>query len=72
MEILIREVFELPDDTQEELVKSLVEMRAEHLGIYEVDDEERAALARSADDVCQGPLRVRCEIGRIFAHYRGA
>jgi hypothetical protein len=72
VESLIREVSELPDDAQEELVQSLVEIRAEHLGIYHVDDDERAALARSAEDVRLGRFASDDEIERMFARYRRA
>jgi hypothetical protein len=50
VEALIRQAAELPDEAQAELVRSLVEMRMQHLGIYHLDDDERAALARSGDD----------------------
>jgi hypothetical protein len=33
VESLIRQVAELPDDAQAELVQSLVEMRSQHLGL---------------------------------------
>jgi hypothetical protein len=72
VECLIREVSELPDDAQEELVQSLVAIRAEHLGIYHVDDEERAALARSAEDVRHGRFASDDEIEGMFARYRRA
>ncbi len=45
IESLIRQVAELPDDVQAELVQSLVEMRSPFLGIYHLDEEERVALA---------------------------
>jgi hypothetical protein len=51
---LIEQITALPDDAQAELVDGLVAMRAEHLGIYHLDDDEREALARSAEDVGQG------------------
>ena len=72
VESLIKEVSELPEDAQEELVQSLVEMRAEHLGVYNVDDDERAALSRSAEDVRFGRFASDDEIERIFARYRRA
>jgi hypothetical protein len=38
VESLIRQATDLPDDAQAELVQSLVEMRAQHLGLF-VGDE---------------------------------
>jgi hypothetical protein len=72
VESLIRQAAELPAEAQAELVESLVEMRAEHLGIYNVDDEERAALARSADDVRLGRFASDESVNAMFARYRGA
>jgi hypothetical protein len=48
VESLIQQATELPEEAQAELVQLLVEMRAEHLGIYSPDDEERAGLAGGA------------------------
>ncbi len=48
VEALILQATELPEDAQAELVQLLVEMRAEHLGIYSSDDDERAGLAAGA------------------------
>jgi hypothetical protein len=48
VENLIQEAAELPEEAQVELLQSLVVMRAEHLGIYTLDDDERAAPARRA------------------------
>ena len=45
VEALIEQAAELPEEAQAELVHSLVEMRSQHLGIYHLDEEERAALA---------------------------
>jgi hypothetical protein len=72
VELLIEQVVELPDEAQEELVESLLEMRAQHLGIYHLDDEEREALARSAADVRLGRFASDAEVEQTFARYRGA
>jgi hypothetical protein len=42
LQILIRRIAALPEDAQAELLRFLVEMRGGHLGIYELDDDERA------------------------------
>ena len=60
VEALIEQVSELPDDAQAEFVDSLLEMRAEQTGIYHVDDAEREALARSAEDVRHGRFASEC------------
>jgi hypothetical protein len=72
VESLIRQAAELPGEAQAELLDSLIEMRAEDLGVYHVDDDERAALARSAEDVRLGRFASDAEIEQMFARYRGA
>jgi hypothetical protein len=47
IETLIRQIADLPEEAQVELMQSLVESRAQHLGIYNLDDDERAALSRT-------------------------
>ena len=37
---LVDQIFALPDEAQDEVVQSLLESRAEHLGVYHLDDDE--------------------------------
>jgi hypothetical protein len=50
IEALLRQITELPDEARAELVQVLIEMRAEYFGVDPHDDEERGALARTAED----------------------
>lgn len=69
VEALIQQVADLPDEAQAEVVQSLVEMRSQYLGVYQLDDEERAALARSADDERLGRFASDAEIEQLYARY---
>jgi hypothetical protein len=69
IEALIQEAAELPDEAQAELVDSLVEMRSQHLGIYRLNDEEREALARSAEDIRLGRFASDQEVDEMYARY---
>jgi len=69
VDTLIREAAELPEEAQAELLHTLVDMRAQHLGIYTLDDEEQAALARSAADDRQGRYASDTDIEQMFARY---
>ena len=69
VEALIQQAAELPDEAQAELVESLVEMRSQHLGIYHLNDEEREALARSAEDIRLGRLASDEEVDNMYARY---
>ena len=69
VEALIRETAELPEEAQAEVVQSLVEMRSQHLGIYHLDDDEREALARSAEDEGLGRFASSEEIDQTFGRH---
>ena len=69
VESLIRQAAELPDEAQAELVLSLADMRAQHLGVYHLDGEERAAMARSGEDMRLGRFASDDDIEQMFARY---
>ena len=69
VEALIQLASELPDEAQADLVESLVEMRSQHLGIYHLNDEEREALARSAEDIRLGRFASDQEVDEMYARY---
>ena len=60
----------MPDYAQAELVELLLDIRAQQSGVYQTDDDEREALARSADDVRRGRFATDVEIEATFHRYR--
>ena len=69
VEALIQQSAELPEEAQVEVVQSLIEMRAHDTGIYQFDDDEREALARSEEDVRLGRFASDDEINQMFSRY---
>jgi hypothetical protein len=69
VESLIQQTAELPEEAQVEVVQSLIEMRVQVTGIYQLDDDEREALARSAEDVRLGRFASDEEINQMFSRY---
>ena len=69
VEALINEVAELPEEAQAEVVQSLIELRSQHLGIYQLDDDDRASLGHSADDMRLGRFASDAEIEEMYARY---
>jgi hypothetical protein len=67
---LIQQTAELPEEAQAEFVQMLLEMRFQNAGVYQLDDEERAALDRSEEDVRAGRLVSEDEMQATFARYR--
>jgi hypothetical protein len=69
VESLLQQVVDLPDEAQTEFVEFLLEMRAQDLGIYQLDDDDRASLARSAEDVRLGRFASDAEVEEMYARY---
>ena len=69
VELLIRQITELPEEAQTEVVQSLIDLRAQHLGIYQLDDEEREAVLNSAEDVRGDHFAPDEEIEKMYAHF---
>ena len=69
VESLLQQVVDLPDEAQAEFVEFLLEMRAQDLGIYHLDDDDRASLARSAEDVRLGRFASDAEVEEMYARY---
>lgn len=61
-----------PKDAQEELVRSIAEIETRYTKVYHLDDDERAALKRSADDVRHGRFANDAEVDAVFDRYHRA
>jgi hypothetical protein len=70
VQLLIREVAALPEPAQVEIIESLIDMRVQHAGIYQLDEDEREALARSEEDVRLGRFASDEEIDEMYARYQ--
>jgi len=69
VEALIDHIVQLPDHAQAELVEALIDMRAQHLGIYQLDDDDHESLARSAEDIRLGRFASDEAVDRTFSGY---
>jgi hypothetical protein len=47
---LIHRIADLPDEAQDELVRTIIGMRGEDLGFYDGEGDGRTAFARSGDE----------------------
>jgi hypothetical protein len=61
-----------PQDAQEDLVRSMSEIESRYAKVYHLDDEERAALKRSAGDVQAGRFATEDEVNSVFDRYHRA
>jgi hypothetical protein len=58
-----------PKDAQDELVRSMAEIETRYSRVYKLDDEERAALKRSADDVKKGRFATAEDTNAVFGRF---
>jgi hypothetical protein len=61
-----------PKDAQDELVRSVAEIETRYTDVYHVNDEERAALNRSAEDVRKGRFATDPEVDAVFDRFHRA
>jgi hypothetical protein len=61
-----------PKEAQDELVRSVAEIETRYTGVYHVNDEERAALHRSAEDVRKGRFATDQEVDTVFSRLHRA
>lgn len=67
---LIQQTVDLPEEAQADFVQTLLEMRFQNTGVYQLNDEEREALDRSEEDVRAGRFASEEEMEATFARYR--
>jgi predicted transcriptional regulator len=70
LDILLERVATWPPEAQEELIRSLAEIEKRHLGIYRLNDQERAAVRRGLQEMREGKLASDQEVEAVFARYR--
>jgi len=58
-----------PKDAQDELVRSMTEIETRYGRVYRLDDDERAALRRSADDVKKNRFATAEETNAVFGRF---
>ena len=72
----LKEIFERaeawPKEVQDEAVETLLSIERGHVGEYELTAEDRAALARSAEDVEAGRFVPDAQVADFFERDRRA
>jgi hypothetical protein len=66
---ILQRVPKWPKEAQDELVRSVTEIETRYSDVYQVNDEERAALNRSADDVRHRRLATDEEVRTLFGRF---
>jgi restriction endonuclease Mrr len=68
----LQRIPEWPKEAQDELVRSMVEIEHRYSERYQLDDEERAALERSAEDVRKNRFATDDDVEAVFTRYHRA
>ena len=70
IELILEQVATWPDEAQEEFLTSFNEIEAKHVGVYQLNDEERAAVLRGLAEMRAGQLASEEEVGALFNRFR--
>ena len=66
LENLIDRVAALPKEAQEEVVRSVLEIEQRHIGVYQLDDEERVDILAALEEVKRGEAATDDEAAAVF------
>jgi len=70
LEILLERIATWPTEAQEELMQSIASIEEKHLGVYRLNEEERAAVRRGLQEVREGKIATDEEVAAVFNRYR--
>ena len=66
---LLERVQKWPQQARDELVRSITEIEPRYGNVYRVNDDERAALERSAQDVRKGRYASDGDVDSVFGRF---
>jgi len=69
---LLERVPKWPKEAQQELIRSMTEIETRYSNVYQVNDEERAALDRSAEDVRKRRFATEGDVEDAFNRFHRA
>jgi predicted transcriptional regulator len=70
VESIIDRVADWPEEAQEELMQSIVDIEAKHLGVYRLSDDERAAVREGLAQAARGEFVADDVVEAYFKKYR--
>ena len=69
---LIERAADLPEAAQAEIAQSIVEIEAKYSRVYHFDDEDKAAIALSDEDIRLGQYASDKEVEEVFDRFSQA
>ena len=70
VESIIDRVADWPEEAQAELMQSIVDIEAKHLGVYRLSDDERAAVREGLAQAARGEFVPDDVVEAYFKKYR--
>ena len=70
LENLLERVAALPEEAQDELLDHVDLIEARQSGVYQLSDDERAAVQRGLEEARQGKFATDEEVEAVFNRYR--
>ena len=70
IELILEQVATWPEEAQEGFLTSFNEIEAKHVGVYQLNDEERAAVLRGLAEMRAGQLASEEEVAALFNRFR--
>ncbi len=70
LETLLDRVSTWPEEAQEELLQHVIDIEAKHVGVYRLNDDERACVRRGLEEMRQGRFATDEEVEAVFKRYR--
>jgi predicted transcriptional regulator len=69
-ESILDRIADWPKEAQEELMQSIVDIEAKHLGVYRLSDDERAAVREGLAQAARGEFVPDDVVEAYFKKYR--
>ena len=69
-ESILDRIADWPKEAQEELMQSIVDIEAKHLGVYRLSDDERAAVREGLAQAARGEFIPDDVVEAYFNKYR--
>ena len=69
-ETILDRIADWPEEAQEELMQSIVDIEAKHLGVYRLSDDERTAVREGLAQAARGEFVPDDVVEAYFKKYR--
>jgi predicted transcriptional regulator len=70
LEVLLERISDWPEEAQAELMQSIVEIEARHIGIHRLSDDERTAVKRGLQEMREGKFATDEQVAAVFNRFR--